>query len=110
MSLSVAIAPRSVRNYSRALPDPVPDAAGWLQIVGIIPDKRDDVLRKPVLPEAFLPYTLSMRMFTQVLVRSDVPSLSLLHAVAAQVNSVDPDQQIYGEVHDLEHWITDLQE
>jgi uncharacterized membrane protein len=88
----------------------VPDAAGWLQIVGIIPDKRDDGLRKPVLPEAFVPYTLSMRMFTQILVRSDVSPLSLLHAVAAQVNSVDPDQQIYGEVHDLEHWIMDLQE
>ena len=88
----------------------VPDAAGWLQIVGIIPDKRDDGLRKPVLPEAFVPYTLSMRMFTQILVRSDVSPLSLLHAVAAQVNSVDPDQQIYGEVYDLEHWIMDLQE
>ena len=88
----------------------VPDAAGWLQIVGIIPDKRDDGLRKPILPEAFVPYTISMRMFTQILVRSDVPPLSLLHAVGAQVSAVDPDQQIYGEVHDLEHWITDLQE
>src|SRR6266849_628524 len=84
--------------------------SGWLQIVGVIADKRDDGLRKPILPEAFVPYTLSMRMFTQILVRSDVPPLSLLHAVGAQVNSVDPDQQIYGEVQDLEHWITDLRE
>jgi hypothetical protein len=83
---------------------------GWLQIVGVIADKRDDGLRKPILPEAFVPYTLSMRMFTQILVRSDVPPLSLLHTVAAEVNSVDPDQQIYGEVQDLDHWITDLRE
>jgi len=84
--------------------------SGWLQIVGVIADKRDDGLRKPILPEAFVPYTLSMRMFTQILVRSDVPPLSLLHTVAAEVNSVDPDQQIYGEVQDLDHWITDLRE
>ena len=47
-----------------------------------------------------------MRMWTQILVRSDVPPLSLLHAIGAQVNTVDPDQQISGHVQDLEHWIT----
>jgi predicted permease len=88
----------------------VPEANGWLQIVGVISDKRDDGLRKPILPEAFVPYTLSMRMFTQILVRSDVPPLSLLHAVGMQVSSVDADQQIYGDVQDLEHWITSQQE
>ncbi len=85
-------------------------ADGWLQIVGVIPDKRDDGLRNPILPEAFRPYTLSMRGYTQILVRSDVPPLSLLHAVGAQVNAVDPDQQVNGGVQDLEHWITDQQE
>jgi putative ABC transport system permease protein len=82
----------------------------WLQIVGVVADKRDDGLRKPILPEAFIPYTLSMRMWTQILVRSDVPPLSLLHAVGLQVSSVDPDQQINGQVEDLQHWITDQQE
>ncbi len=78
----------------------------WLQIVGIISDKRDDGLRNPIKPEAFVPYTLSMRMYTQILVRSDVPPLTLLHAVRAQVNSVDADQQTNGRVNDLEHWIS----
>ena len=87
-----------------------PDGAGWLQIVGVIADKRDDGLRKPIQPEVFVPYTLSMRMGTQILVRSEVSPLSLLHAVAAQVNSVDPDQQINGQVQDLEHWITNQPE
>ena len=86
------------------------DPRGWLQIVGVIPDKRDDGLRKPILPEAFVPYTLSMRMFIQILVRSDVPPLSLLHAVGVEVNSVDPDQQLNAGVQDLEHWITSQQE
>jgi predicted permease len=88
----------------------VPGADGWLQIVGVVGDKRDDGLMKPILPEAFVPYTLSMRMWTQILVRSEVPPLSLLHAVGAQVNTIDPDQQINGHVQDLEHWITGEQE
>jgi predicted permease len=82
----------------------------WLQIVGIIADKRDDGLRNPILPEAFVPYTLSMRVWTQILVRSDVPPLSLLHAIGVQVNSIDSEQQINGSVEDLDHWITGQQE
>jgi putative ABC transport system permease protein len=81
-------------------------ADSWLQIVGIVADKRDDGLRNPILPEAFVPYTLSMRVWTQILVRSDVPPMTLLHAVGVQVNSVDPEQQVSSFVQDLEHWIT----
>src|SRR5215469_3811307 len=87
-----------------------PGADGWLQIVGIIRDKRDDGLRNPILPEAFVPYTLSMRVWTQILVRSDSSPLRLLHAIGLQVNSVDPDQQINGQVEDLDHWISGQQE
>ena len=82
----------------------------WLQIVGIIADKRDDGLRNPILPEIFVPYTLSMRVWTQILVRSEVPPLSLLHAIGVQVNSIDAEQQINGSVEDLDHWITGQQE
>ncbi len=82
----------------------------WVQIVGMIADKRDDGLRNPILPEAFVPYTLSMRQWTQILVRSDVPPMSLLHSIGAQVNSIDADQQVSGFTTDLEHWITGQQE
>ena len=87
-----------------------PGSDSWLQIVGIIVDKRDDGLRNPILPEVFVPYTLSMRVWTQILVRSGVPPLSLLHAIGVQVNSLDPDQQVDGHVEDLDHWITGQQE
>ena len=66
----------------------------------------DDGLSKPILPEAFVPFTLAMGMYTQVLVRSDVPPLTLLHSVRTAVNSIDPDQQTNNDVRDLEHWIT----
>jgi predicted permease len=81
------------------------DNIGWLQIIGIIADKRNDGLRKPIQPEIFLPSTLNLNMYTQILVRSDVPPLSLLHAIAAQINSVDPDQQVSSFTDDLENVI-----
>ena len=74
-----------------------PDSDSWLQIVGIIADKRDDGLRNPILPEVFVPYTLSMNVYTQILVRSEVPPLSLLHAIGAAGKFIDTDQQISGE-------------
>ena len=83
-----------------------PGAEDGLLIVGEVADKLDDGLSKPILPEAFVPYTLAMGMYTQVLVRSEVPPLSLLHSVRTAVISINPDQQTNNDVRDLEHWIT----
>ena len=87
-----------------------PGADGWLLIVGVIADKRDAGIVNPILPEAFVPYTLRMPMWTQILVRSQVPPLTLLHAVRAKVNSIDHDQQVQGHVQNLEQWIEDQPE
>jgi hypothetical protein len=87
-----------------------PTANGNLQIVGIIQDKLDDGLANPILPEAFVPYTLGMRMGTQILVRSEASPLTLLHAVSAKVNSIDHDQQTNAGTEDLDHWIQDQPE
>jgi putative ABC transport system permease protein len=87
-----------------------PGGDGWLLIVGVTGDKRDDGLAKPILPEAFVPYTLSMHMWTQFLVRSNTSPLTLLHAIRQKINSVDHDQQTFNNPHDLEHWIQDLPE
>jgi predicted permease len=81
-----------------------------LAIIGVIADKRNDGLRKPILPEVFVPYTVSLHMWTQILVRSQGSPLTLLHAIGQQVNSVDSDQQISGQAQDLEHWIQDQRE
>jgi putative ABC transport system permease protein len=83
-----------------------PGAESGLLIVGVVADKLDDGLAKPILPEAFVPYTVAMGMYTQILVRSDASPLLLLHAVRAKVNSVDREQQTNNDVRDLEHWIT----
>ncbi len=87
-----------------------PGADGWIQIVGVIKDKRDDGLSSPIQPEIFLPDTLFMGMWTQILVRSQVPPLTLLHTIGKTVSSIDHDQQLNGEVRDLDHWIMEQPE
>ena len=91
--------------YQRA----VAGADGWMQIIGIVADARDDGLRKPVMPGVYVPFTTNMWMFTQILVRSRVPPLSLLHDIRAQIVQIDPEQQTM-RVRDLDAWITSQQE
>ena len=86
------------------------DADNWLQITGITADKVDDGLDQPIAPELFIPYTLLEYMGTQVLIKTDGPPLALIHSLALQVKSVDPDQQVAAESTDLEHWISNQTE
>jgi ABC-type antimicrobial peptide transport system permease subunit len=79
---------------------------GWFQIVGIVADARDDGLRNAVKPAVYLPYTMSMRMFTQILVRAKTDPLAILHSVRAQILTVNSEQQVNGDVRSLEQWIT----
>jgi putative ABC transport system permease protein len=70
-----------------------PGSDGWLQIIGITADTLDDGLDKPVKPAIYLPYSMNMWMWTQILVRSRVDPRSILHSVKQQIVSVNPDQQ-----------------
>ena len=80
-------------------------AAGWLQIIGVVGDSLDDGLDKPVAPAVYAPYTLVTVPFTQVLVRTQGDPLAMLHSIKQQIASIDADQQIAGDVRDLEGWI-----
>jgi len=82
-----------------------PGSDAWLQIIGVVGDARDEGLRDPIKPALFVPYTLRMYMFTQILVRTRVPPMSMLHDFRAQVVQVDPEQQIIKDSRDLEGWI-----
>jgi putative ABC transport system permease protein len=77
----------------------------WLRVVGIVGDARNDGLRNPIKPSVFVPYTISMRVWTQILVRTRVSPLKVLRAVREQIHSVDPDQQSFRDVRDLDGWI-----
>jgi hypothetical protein len=85
-------------------------ADSWLEVVGIVGDARNDGLANPIQPAVFVPYTLSMTMATQILVRTEAAPLTLLHAVWMQLTAVDPEQQSYSVTEDLDSWISDGQE
>jgi predicted permease len=71
----------------------VPGSNSWLQIIGVTADALDDGLDKPVKPAIYLPYTVNMWMWTQILVRSRVDPRNIAHSVKQQIVAVNPDQQ-----------------
>ncbi|HEY6991664.1 MAG TPA: ABC transporter permease [Bryobacteraceae bacterium] len=82
---------------------------GWLQIVGVVADARNDGLRNAIRPAVYVPYSLRMRMFTQILVRTRGAPLSILRDVRAKIVQIDREQQVM-QVRDLEGWIKNLPE
>jgi putative ABC transport system permease protein len=71
-----------------------PASTGWLQIVGIVADARNDGMRSPIKPAIYVPYSLHTWMSTQILAKTRVPPLSPLQDMRTQIAKVDPDQQI----------------
>jgi predicted permease len=63
-------------------------------VVGIIGDTRNDGLRNPTLPAAFLPYTMIAPTGRTLAVRTRTPPMSLLNAVREQVRGIDKDQPL----------------
>jgi len=82
----------------------------WLEVVGVVGDSRNDGLRKTVKPAVFVPYTLYLVPWTQLLVHTQVPPLSILKEVRAQIRTVDADQQVEFHVRSLDDWIMHQQE
>ena len=53
----------------------------------------------------YVPYSIQMGMWTQILVRTRGEPLATLRAVRGKVHEVDPDQQVIGNVRNLDQWI-----
>ena len=67
---------------------------GWIQVIGVVADARNDGLRNPIKAAFYVPYTLKLRMFTQILVRTRVPPLSILRDVRSELVRIDREQQV----------------
>ena len=70
-----------------------PGSNGWLQVIGVTADALDDGLDKPAKPAIYLPYTVNMWMWTQILVSSRNDPRSIIRSVKQQIVGVNPDQQ-----------------
>lgn len=81
------------------------ETSDWLQIIGVIGDSLNAGLDNPILPAVYLPYTSHMFMGTQILVRTDGNPLTHLRSIRQSIAAINPDQQVFGEVRDLESWI-----
>lgn len=84
-----------------------PGADGWMQVIGVMADLRNNGLARPVRPAVFVPYSTQLWMSAEILVRSRVAPESILHSVRRQIAAVNPDQQTFDTITDLETWIKD---
>jgi predicted permease len=76
-------------------------------IIGIVDDVLNDNLRNPVQPAIYVPFTFLMPDAAQILVRANVPPLTLLNTVRSQIAKVNPEQQFSRDTEELTAWISD---
>ncbi|WP_158750850.1 ABC transporter permease [Acidobacterium sp. S8] len=66
----------------------------WLPIIGVVADARNDGLDQAVKPEIYVPYSLYMIDFVQILVRTGGDPLAYESAVRRQIAAINPSQQV----------------
>jgi len=69
--------------------DPVPNP--MFEVVGVVSDAKNQGIREPPIPEAFIPYTVTASYERGVLVRTAGEPLALLNAVRREIWAVDSD-------------------
>jgi predicted permease len=80
-------------------------ADAWLEVIGVVADARNDGLKNPVKPAIYVSDTLFMGEFTQVLVKTQASTGSMVHAIRAELKAVNADQQTGSELENLDDWI-----
>lgn len=83
-----------------------PGSDRWLEVTAVVADARDEGLTNPTTPAVYLPYTIWLGLYPEILVRTNGPPFSILRAVRLRVSSVDPNQQVAGDGASLEEFIT----
>jgi predicted permease len=84
-----------------------PNAGGWFQVIGVVSDAVNGGIDQPVKPAIFAPYSLEVLRGTQILVRTRSAPADIANSLRKQIAAVNPEQQTYGAVSDLEKWIED---
>jgi predicted permease len=88
----------------------IPQLNGWFEIIGVVPDAKNDGLVNPVRPAVYVPFTVLMDTYTHILVHTRTSPASFFRAVRVQVHNVDSDQQVERESVSLEDVISQQEE
>jgi predicted permease len=75
-------------------------------IIGIVDDVLNDNLRNPIQPAIYVPFTFLLPDAAQILVKANVPPLTLLNTVRSEIAKVDPEQRVPGNTEELTLWIS----
>jgi predicted permease len=84
-----------------------PGADGWLQVIGVVGDSLNDGVDNPVRPAIYVPHSLVMWPGTEILVRTRTGPDLVTNSIRKQLATINPNQQTYGVIADLETWIRD---
>jgi putative ABC transport system permease protein len=82
----------------------------WLQVIGVVADSANSGLEDPPAPAIYLSYTLLTYRGIQTLIRTELPSLSLLPAIRRQLATIDPDQAVPKQTVDIETYLQNQSE
>jgi predicted permease len=69
----------------------VPDPDGWLQIVGVVDDTRDDGIDKPVRPAVYVPDTFILDPHASLVLRAQGDPNAAMRAVDANLHRLNPE-------------------
>jgi putative ABC transport system permease protein len=89
-----------------------PNANGWLRIIGIVTDSRNEGLRDSIRPAVFVPFPIHMWGFTRILAKTRVAPLLVVQDARIQIATVDANQQLVGprdlvtQIHDSPEFST----
>lgn len=67
---------------------------GWLPIIGVVGNARNGGVDKPVKPEIYVPYSLYVIRWIQILVKTQGDPLALESDIRRQVAGINPQQQV----------------
>jgi hypothetical protein len=80
------------KNWDGSTKSPPNDQ--WIEIVGVMGDVRNDGLRRPVLPEVWVPYSLRALGAVLLLVRTSGAPEGITDELKRKVAQVNPDQPL----------------
>jgi ABC-type antimicrobial peptide transport system permease subunit len=78
-----------------------------MQVIGVVEDSVNDGIDQPLQPAIYVPYSMQLWTSTQVLVRTRGAPDAIANSLRKQIATVNPEQQTYGAITDLEKWIED---